>query len=119
MELHLNEQYNFWDIIVAAGKNFIQPFLEPDKSEQDLISFIMPLEELKTTIDQHYVSNKPLMITYEYYDEHHNYQCAIEQCTIQSTISNHQQVAVYFEQSQHSEWLHLDQIVRVTTTQLS
>lgn len=116
MELHLNEHYSFWDLIVEAGKSFIQPFLEPDKSEQHLISFIMPITELKNAIHQHYVSNKPLMITYEYYDENHQYHRITESCTIHSTISQHQQVAVQFHQTEYPQLLHLDQIVRVQPT---
>lgn len=101
--------------ISQLSAQFIDAFVQPDFiSTQE--SSIMPRHQVEHILHDHYVTSKPLCITFEHYDANNHLHCDDIIVQVTSPIQLNQSIAIQPMNSSYSIYLPIDQILSVTET---
>ncbi|MBG9983815.1 hypothetical protein HYO62_02820 [Aerococcaceae bacterium DSM 111022] len=96
------------------SNSFIDAFILPDFASQQETS-IMPQHQVEHILHDHYVSTKPLAITFEHYDANDKLRSDEIIAVVTSPIQLNQTIALQPMNSKYSIYLPIDQILSVAS----
>lgn len=101
--------------IAQAIKEYTESLLEAPTSSCKVAPFIMPLVRVEKTLHNHYVSQKPLAITFEYYNHEQRIVEKTIKVSVKSPVRLDRRIILIDLESQHDFILSVEQILRVYT----
>lgn len=107
MEIQLKPQIN----IVTQLQDFFSAFKGQDDIRK---SIIMPINLVEKKLHQHYVSLKPMDITFEYYDAWDQIRQTVVTCQVASPVQLDRTIEVYNLDHNETMTLSLEQILTVS-----
>ncbi|WP_124057638.1 hypothetical protein [Vaginisenegalia massiliensis] len=111
MELPVN--FSSSNRLVKHIHHAFKPFFQ-EEEESKVQRFIMPLHQVEQKLHHHYVSQKPLKICFEFYEDDNQIQQSHRLVTVVSTVQADRRIAVKELDSNRHYLLLLDQILSVS-----